>query len=365
MYTIISSIKNIYRNKFINLTVIASLSLGLLFPMLVFCIGNIVIKEVWAGVATYPERTAGIFSNTKTRIDIEKAIKDKQQIELIVEGSFTNHDYIVMGNKIVKTETVGYKAGNDKMTSFEMLYGKYFTESEFNGSDNICLISSELQKELGCLPGDTVILGKEEFILKGVYIRKDKSVIMPLDTFSRKYETFYSYHVLFKENCNVKNEGVEIIKELLEEYGLNTENYMLLSDYYEEHNDLKNAYFAIAIMLAIASVVLIYAALNISNIMVNKINNDMKTYKIRMQLGAAKGNIFGFLWVQLFVLMLISVIMDSLIIFLLKTFMPFFAVFPFDLDFTSVLLTSLIGTAYVLILSSVLVKRVFGKRRAA
>lgn len=138
---------------------------------------------------------------------------------------------------------------------------------------------------------------------------------------------------------------------------------MLLSDYYEEHNDLKNAYFAIAIMLAIASVVLIYAALNISNIMVNKINNDMKTYKIRMQLGAAKGNIFGFLWTQLFALMLIAVAMDALIIFLLKTFMPFFAVFPFDLDFTAVLLTTLIGTAYVLILSSALVKRVFGKRR--
>ncbi len=363
MYTFISALKSVFRNKFINLTVIISLSLGLLFPMLVFCIGNIVIKEVWAGVATYPERTAGIFSNTKTRIDTDKAMRDYPQLELIVETAFTEQDYIVSGNKIVKTETVGYKSGNDKMTGYVMLDGNYFTESEANGDEYICLITSALQKELGCNAGDTLVLGNDEFTVKGVYINKYKSVLLPLDAFSKKYETAYAYNILFNKGCDVRNEGNDILIALLEEYGLNTENYMLLSDYYEEHNDLKNAYFAIAIMLAIASVVLIYAALNISNIMVNKINNDMKTYKIRMQLGAAKGNIFGFLWTQLFALMLIAVAMDALIIFLLKTFMPFFAVFPFDLDFTAVLLTTLIGTAYVLILSSALVKRVFGKRR--
>lgn len=364
MYTFLSALKSVIRSRFINLTVIVSLSLGLLFPMLVFCIGNIALKEVWAGVATYPERTASIHTNT-IRIDTEKAMKDYSQIELMMEGSFVEYDYIVSGNKIVKTQTIGYKNGYDKIISFEMLDGKYFTESEANGNEHICLITSNLQKELGCHAGDKVVLGNEEFTVKGVYIRKDNTVLLPLESFAQKHETYYNYSLIFKKDCDIKTKGAEILKSLLEEYGLNTENYMLMGDYYEEHNDLKNAYFAIAIMLAIASVVLIYAALNISNIMVNKINNDMKIYKIRMQLGATKGNIFGFLWVQLFALMLIAVAADALIIFLLKTFMPFFAVFPFDLDFTAVFLTALIGTVYVLILSSVLVKRVFGKRRAA
>lgn len=365
MYTFISALKNVFRNKFINLTVIASLSLGLLFPMLVFCIGNIAIKEVWAGVAAYPERTAGIFSNTEIRIDTKKAMNDYPQIELMVEGSFTQNDYIISGNKIVRTGIVGYKAGNDKLTNCEMLLGRYFSEAESNGSEHICLITSYLQKELGCNVGDTVVLGNEEFKVTGVYIKKDNTVLLPMDTFLQKYETAFTYNILFKKGCDVETEGVEALKALLEEYGLSTESYMLMSGYYKEHNDLKNAYFALVIMLSVASVTLMYAALNISNIMVNKINADMKSYKIRMQLGATKNSIFGFLWTQLFMLMLISVGIDALIILLLKTFMPFFAVFPFDLDLTAVLLTALTGTVYVIVLSSTLLKRVFGKRRAA
>lgn len=364
MYTFISAIKSVFRNKFINLTVIASLALGMLFPMLVFCIGNVVLKEIWASVAAYPERTAGIFSDDTIRIDTEKAMADCPQIELIEEGSFTKHDYIVSGGRIVKTETVGYKAGGDKMVGYDMLYGRYLTEEESNGSERVCVITSALQKELGCNAGDTVILGDEEFTVKGVYINRNITVLMPLDTFAQKYEAEYVYNVLFKKDCDVKTEGVKAIEKLLDEYGIDNTHYMLMSDYYEENNDLKNAYFALAIMLAVASIVLIYAALNISNIMVNKINNDMKNYTIKMQLGAKKGNIFGFLWVQLIVLMLISVGIDAVIVILLKNFLPFFAVFPFDLDLLAVLLTALIGGAYVLVLSSALVKKVYKERKA-
>jgi hypothetical protein len=41
MYTIITALKSLYRNKFVNLTVIISLAMGMLFQMLVFCIGNV------------------------------------------------------------------------------------------------------------------------------------------------------------------------------------------------------------------------------------------------------------------------------------------------------------------------------------
>lgn len=364
MYTFISAIKSVFRSKFINLTVIASLALGMLFPMLVFCIGNVVLKEIWANVAAYPERTAGVFSDDKIRIDTEKAMSDYPQIEIIVEGSFAKNDYIVSGGKIIKTQTAGYKAGEDKITGYDMLYGRYFTQAESNGSERICIISSTLQKELGCNAGDTVILGSEEFTVKGVYINRNIALLMPLDTFAQKYETAYTYNILFKKDCDIKTEGIEILGKLLDEYGIDNTHYMLISNYYEEHNDLKNAYFALAIMLAVASIVLIYAALNISNIMVNKINNDMKNYTIKMQLGAKKGNIFGFLWVQLIVLMLISVGIDAVIVILLKNFLPFFAVFPFDLDLLAVLLTALIGGVYVLVLSSALVKKVYKERKA-
>lgn len=365
MYTFISAIKSVFRNKFINLTVTASLALGMLFPMLVFCIGNVVLREIWANIATYPERTAGVFSDDKIRIDTEKAMSDYPQIEVMVEGSFAEHDYIVSGGKIVKTQTAGYKACEDKIIGYDMLYGRYFTEEESNGNERICIISSNLQRELGCNAGDTVVLGNEEFTVKGVYINRNIALLMPLDTFSQKYRTEYAYNILFKKGCDVKTEGMRIIEELLNEYGIDNTHFMLMSDYYVEHNDLKNAYFALAIMLAIASVVLIYAALNISNIMVNKINTDMKNYTIKMQLGAKKGNIFGFLWVQLIVLMLISVGIDAAAVLLLKNLLPFFAGFSFDLDPLAVLLTALIGAAYVLVLSSALVKRIYKERKAA
>lgn len=366
MYTFTAALKSVFRNKFVNFTVIVSLALGLLFPMLVFSIGNVFLKEMKAGVTIHPERTAGISTGQEIRIDTEKALRDHPQIELITEGTYTQNDYIVSGNKIVKTQTVGYKAGIDKFTPFEMLDGKFYTDEELNGSDSICLISSQLQKELDCKAGDTVVLGKEEFTVNGVYIKKDKSVFLPLDTFSRKYEVFPAYEILFRKDCDVKTEGAEVLKSLAEEYGLDPENScMLMSDYYEERNELKNFYISIAIMLAIASVTLIYAALNISNIMVNKINADRKSYSIKMQLGASKTNLFGFLWVQLLVLMLISVGIDAAVTVILEKTAPFFTMFSFKLDAAAVLLTLLIGAAYVMILSSKLVKKVYSERRAA
>ena len=75
------------------------------------------------------------------------------------------------------------------MTGYVMLDGNYFTESEDNGDEYICLITSALQKELGCNAGDTLVLGNDEFTVKGVYINKYKSVLLPLDAFSKKYET--------------------------------------------------------------------------------------------------------------------------------------------------------------------------------
>ena len=365
MYTIISALKNVFRGKFINLTVIVSLALGMLFPMLVFCIGNVVLKEIWAEVPAYTERSAGIYPGPGQRIDTEKAMADHPQIELMLEGTFTEHDYIVYKNKMIKAQTVGYKAGFNKLANHEMLYGRPLTEAEANGSEPVCVITTALQKELGCNVGDTITLSKEKFTVKGVFIKGDISVLMPLDTFARKYHTSYAYSILFRKDCDVKSEGVGVLNSLAEEYGLDSENYMLLSDYYQDRGELKNAYFTLAVMLAVASVTLVYAGLNIFNIMVNKINTDMKSYKIKMQLGATKGNIFGFLWVQLLALTVISVGVDAAAVLLLKKFLPFFAMFPFQLDAAAVLLTAVIGAAYVLILSSVLVKKVFVKRKAA
>lgn len=362
MYNVISSIKNLLRSKFINLTVIASLSLGMLFPMIVLCIGNVMINESTAGVGLYPERTAGIFSGYKT-IDMEKALSDHPQIEFIVEASDACNDYIVSGNKMIKTQIAGYSSGPDKIVNFKMIDGRYFTEAELSGNDRLCIISTALQKELGCGVGDIVTVGKEDFTVIGVHIKRELSVNIPIRTFSERYETFHNYNILFTKECDVKTKGLRIINEILDEYGLKSTSYMFLSDFYDEHNDLKNAYLGLFLMFAIASVVLVYAALNISNIMVNKINADMKNYTIRMQLGAAKGSIFGFLWVQLLILMLISVGADTLIIFLLKKFVPFFAMYQFDLSPTAVLLTVLIGAIYVFILSSSLVKKIFRERQ--
>lgn len=362
MYTIISAIKNVYRNRFINFTVIVSLSLGLLFPMLVFCIGNVTLKSIWGGLAYNPERVVAVNTDEKIRINIEKAKADYSEIELMVEGAFVASDYAVVGDKFIKTEVVGYKAGHDRIFRYDMLYGRYFTDSESNGNESVCIISSALQKELDCNVGDSLTLSDKNFSIKGVYISDEAFVRIPLEAFSKMYRTMYAYDIQFDKSCDVKTKGVEILNKLADEYKINNRDFLIANDYYDTTNELKNAYFALAIMLAIASVVLIYAALNISNIMVNKINSDLKSYTIRMQLGAAKSNIFGFLLVQLFALMLISVGIDALIIFLLKKYMPFFAVFPFDLDLPSVLLTALIGTVYVLILSSGLLKRAFGER---
>lgn len=362
MYTVISAVKNLFRNPFINLTVIVSLTLGLLFPMLVFCIGNVLLKEIWSGLAYSPERTAGLYTDNEIRIDTEKAMEDHPQIELMVEGAFAQHDYAVLNEKFIRTEIAGYKTGSNQLARYEILYGRYLTDSEANGEERVCIISTTLQKELGCAVESKITFGREDFTVKGVYISKSVAAIIPLDTFLQKYDTMYTYTIRFKNTCNMKTEGVEIMNRLADEYGISNRDFILMSDHYKETNDLQNAYFALSILLAVASVILVYAALNISNILVNKINADRRNYIIKMRLGASRGSIFGFLWVQLLILMLISVGIDIVIVLLLKKFMPYIAVFPFDLNPLAVLLTALIGTAYVLVLTSALVKKVFAEK---
>lgn len=364
MYTVVSAIKNLYRNKFLNCTVIVSFALGMLFPLLVFCVGNIMLKSIWTGIAIYPERVIALYTDDSIRINTEKAKADHSEIDVIMETAFTAKDYVSFDERFVEAQIIGNGAGNEKIIRYEMLSGRYLTDEEANSSDKICLISSDLQRELGCGTGDIIRVGSSTFEIKGVYIENNTELIMPLDSFSQIYYTQYAYNIQLKSGYEAKSTGVEIANELADEYGISNRDFLIADSYYDATDDLKNAAFALFIMLGIASVVLLYSALNVSNILVNKIHSDMKNYIIKIQLGASKSALFGFLSVQLFTLMLSAIFADIITVTVIKSFMPYIAGFPFDLSPLAVLLTVGIGTVYILILSCILLRKIYSRRNA-
>lgn len=369
MYTIITALKSLYRNKFVNLTVIVSLALGMLFPMLVFCIGNVQLKTAWGTIPYHTERLLGLVGDpgTEHRIDCSKAKLEHPEIEHLSEGSFVIDNTAIFKNKFYTTETAGYKGNQNKIIRYNMIYGEFFTDEELNGNEKICAITISLQEQLGCMPGDYITLGKteEKLLIKGVYGDYKCSVIMPLETFIEIYSsssTDLAYTFQFKEGIDLETEGKEILSSLTEEYEIENKNFINIEENDSLQINLRNAYFALSIMLAIASVVLIYAALNIFNILINKLNNDMKNYMVKMQVGASKGKIYGFVAVQLFVLMLISVAADVGIVLFLKKYISHIVIFPFILDLSSILITAALGSLYVLILAFAMVKRLRGRR---
>ena len=362
MYTFVSAVKNLYRNKFLNCTVIVSFALGMLFPLLVFCVGNIMLKSIWTGIAIYPERVIALYTDDSIRINTEKAKADHSEIEVIMETAFTANDYVSFDEGFIEAQIIGNGAGNEKIIRYEMLSGRYLTDEEANGSDKICLISSTLQRELGCGTGDIIRVGGSTFEIKGVYIENNAELIMPLESFSQIYYTRYAYNIQLKSGYEAKSTGARIANELADEYGIPNRDFLIADSYYDTTNDLKNAAFALFIMLGIASVVLLYSALNVSNILVNKIHSDMKNYIIKIQLGASKSTLFEFLSVQLFILMLGAVFADIAAVAVIKSFMPYVVGFPFELSPLAVLMTVGIGTVYVLLLSFVLLKKIYGRR---
>ncbi len=369
MYTITTALKSLYRNKFVNLTVIVSLALGMLFPMLVFCIGNAELKTAWGTIPYHHERMLGMIGDlgTEHRVDCEKAKLDHPEIEFISEGSFVIENTAIFGNKFYTAETAGYKGDQNKIIRYNMIYGEFFTDEELNGNEKICAVTISLQKQLGCMPGDYITLGEteEKLLVKGVYGDYKYSLIMPMETFIEIYSpssTELAYFVQFKKGIDLNTEGREILTSLTEEYGIENKNFVDIEENDSLKINLRNAYFALTIMLAIASVVLLYAALNIFNILINKLNNDMKNYMVKMQVGASKGKIYAFLSVQLFVLMLISVAADVGIVIFLKQFISDIVVFPFILDLSSIMFTAAVGSVYVLILACAMVKRLNGRR---
>ncbi len=367
MYTIITALKSLYRNKFVNIAVIVSLALGMLFPMLVFCIGNVQLKAAWGSTPFHTDRLMGIIGDygSDCRIDTRKAKLDYPEIDQISEGSFVIFNTAVFNNKFYEAETVGYKEGINDIVRYSMIYGDFLTDEELNGNERICVITLPLQEELGCMPGDYITLGEtgEKLLIKGVYGEYDYSVLMPLDTFSEIYPSVQiSYSVQFTKGTDLETRGKEILNKLTDEYGLKNKNFLTVKENDSLKNILKNAYFVLGVMLAVASVVLLYAALNIFNILINKLNTDMKNYMVKMQVGASKGKIYGFIFVQLFLLMIISVAIDMCIILFLQKYVPDIVVFPFILDLGSTAFTAAIGFLYVLILAFAMVKRLKGRR---
>lgn len=364
MYTIVTAIKSLIRSKFVNLTVILSLSLGLLLPMLALCIGNVVIQSLWNGIVYNPERVIAIMCQEGARVDVKQAIADHPEIELIHEAAFVESDFAVCGDKFIKATVSPDAAGANKIARFYMISGSFYTDEEADGTEPICVISHRLQKDLDCKVGDSITMSGIAYTLKGVYADDSPVIRIPLEIFSSVYRTAYTYDIQLKKGYDASVEGVEAVNAIYDEYGITTRDYLLATAYYDESNRLKNAVTGISIMLAIAGVVLLYAALNISNILVNKIHSDMKNYTIKMQLGASKGKLFGFLAVQLLLLMLISVGIDMTVTAVLHHFMPYIATFPFSLNSLVVILTVGIGSVYILILSWMLIRRIYRKETA-
>lgn len=355
MYTVISAVKSLYRNKFVNITVTASIALGMLFPMLVFCIGNVMLKAVGEGLALYPERTGSIellgdINPIELKGDISEAAAVSKSTDNVTE-------YVSHGFNFADSKISGVGTDYEKIFGISVISGRYFTKGEAMGSEKLCCISTALQRELGCMAGDKAEIGEEEFTVIGIFAGSDIKALLPLRVFSEMFSARVKYDILLNEEYSFENEINTITERLSEKYTVLS--FAAFDSQKNAANDLKNTLLALTAMFGIVSLVLVYSLLNVSNILSNKMQADRKGYIIKIQLGASKKDLFGFLAVQLLLLMLISAGIDIAVISLLSKFVPYIAGLPFSLGTAPLMLTIVIGVLYSLMLTSEQLKKFY------
>lgn len=357
-YSAGDGIKNIFRSKFISATIIISLALGLVFPMLVLCLGNSMIKEIKANMPYFPERTGAILTGN-AELNTVEILANYSEIETVVKTMYTIKTLISNEDKnIVKSDVVGYGSGFPKQYKINMSQGKYFTDEEADGKERLCVITNDLSQKLSIGVGKSIEIKNNFYKIIGVSNSKNQvnTVYLPIECCKEIFENIsFNYNILLKSNYKFAQEGLTLSKEILNQNSIKENNNIVAFEnfYTNEQNQI---IYGFTIMLLIAGIVFVYALLNIYNVIANKIKREQNNYKIRIQLGAKKGDIYLFTFIQLFVFIIAASAIDAVIIVVLSKFILSVGVFAFELNLLVILLIILIGAIFSAIMCCILTR---------
>lgn len=341
MYNISNASRILFKNKFISTTMILSMLIGLFFPISLISIGvNYYEKVDMLGKGA--DRLYLMASGERILSNDEISKKYEAIEYLSIESS--RSDGILVGDKFNLVTIMAVDVNYSRQFKRFVDEGRKFTHEDFKNDKKVCLIGELLleNKNIGTIVG----IGQDEYRVVGI-LRNEKfsdKVVIP---FNGKVIGSIAYTFLFKEEYS-KSECLDILQEIKEEN--DGASIARMKDVMKREN--KNMKIMLRALSAIGLIVFLYSSVNISTVLMNKIDLDKKNNAIKLAMGAKKSSIYGELVHQLNFLTISAIAFDSLLIYGLSTFIN-----GFKINIYIVLSITIINILWNVVLAFGLTKR--------
>ena len=353
LFNIKTAYGNLKRKKFVSLSIILSLVLGLLFPVLVLAFGSAIIEFLNSSVIKDFDKVilVTIKNGSLSEADIKKIMIENTGIDTISRYNYFQATIILEGD-YTRSNVVALDSNYRELSQMALCGGKWL-DTDGLSSDFVCIIGKNFAKKYfakNSLGNKINILGNE-FEIIGVTdnINFLDSIIIPMNCLDKLHLKNHdlTYYIKFKDKYELEKQAV-LLKDFISDKFKFTADIKLYKDKHKD--DINREHAFTTVLFAITGVVLLYALLNIINIIFNKVNEDRKSYGIKLALGASQKDIFMQNFFELIILSLLSSIIVTL-----ATLIVIYIINNYIFSFFSISINIYIICVFICIIFSLLI----------
>jgi len=359
-----NAIKFILRKKFFTISIIFSLFLGMLFPILVLCYANSLRDYISSSKLKNADKVIMIdMVNDGGKIsEVEDIILARiKEIEQTTRYSFSKEYVLATNDKCSLQKIILVDSYFREFFPVNIVRGRWFSDKDLSEGDPVCIAGDRAIKELfGDKKEDYVIniLGNK-FEVVGItnMLKYSDSIIVPA-AYAEKVNiksVFYYLYFRFKDSTKIKD-----LYEIFENVVRNDlkANYKIVPGVNIEKSDIAYIYTIVPIMFLIASIVLLYSILNIMNILIHKVDETKRNIGIMIALGASNKDIYAQSLFEFCTYTIIASSASCLLIFEVSRIIASTSYDLLNLNLTVMGFTVLISLIISVVLSATLVRKV-------
>ena len=300
------------------------------------------------------------------KADDAKAIKDECPSVLDVSPSVSSRSQVILGNKNWNTSVQGTGAGYPEIRKWPVEFGSYFDESQVKAGAKVCVLGSEVRKNLFDTDdplGKVIRIKKVPFTVIGVLVAKgesagfgsrDDQICIPYTTLMMRIQKtdYISSIDVAAVSADTTTKAVQEITDLLRNRHKimpgSDDDFQVrnMADIAESAADATN--ILTLLLGSIASISLLVGGIGIMNIMLVSVTERIREIGIRMSIGAKEKDILLQFLVEAIVLSLFGGLLGIALgvgVSKLLKFIPIFASITTVVSPSSVILAFLFSAS--------------------
>ena len=356
----IEAFKSIRKRKTSNIIVITALFLGLLFPILVLSFGSAALSYIDSSLLKDYKHIVVIQVENSylSESDIGLILDSNKDIECVTRSS-TIRKLAIIGDKYIYTNVRTIDYNYCKFNNLNIIAGEDFNE---NSDSNLCIVGQKYLRdnlrEKGL--GEIINLAGHNYKVIGIIndAKLNDCIIIPTASAERLnlLSNNMTCYVKYKYKGNIRLEANELKNYIAGNFKRNFSIKVFEDVHKKEINNIIG--FTLA-LFGVVVLVLCYSLLNIANIMLNNINENKKTYGIRIALGATNQDIYIQNFTSIHIQLVIASVIVSITIYIIGGFTNSIIGFPIiKLNLIVIIISVIMGILISSIMSFITLKKV-------